>query len=132
MSDTFEAWWATQGARYSTGDHKERARHAYEAGARSAAPVDAGRAQWLDVLERPEPMTLEEVFGNLHNAVQAYDEWLRERGCAPSTPANGKFDAAVHPLLECAVCGALPGERCVSQSSRTFMATPHPERSTTP
>lgn len=50
MSDGFEAYWALQGARYSTGDHKERARHAYEAGARSAAPTDSGRAEWLNVI----------------------------------------------------------------------------------
>jgi hypothetical protein len=55
MNDNgFETYWALEGARYSTGDHKERARHAWEAALKTANVTPVSQGFWLDALEPQE------------------------------------------------------------------------------
>lgn len=50
MNDPFENYWQTVGCRYEAGsDHRERARHAYEAGRRSVAAP--GEVNWLEGID---------------------------------------------------------------------------------
>jgi TRAP-type uncharacterized transport system substrate-binding protein len=51
---SFECWWDLEGARYSTGDHKERARHAWEAALKTANVTPIAQGFWLDDLEQEE------------------------------------------------------------------------------
>ncbi len=51
MESEFENWWNLHGIRHEAGDHKERARHAYEAGKASVTkPIE--QDFWLDRLDR--------------------------------------------------------------------------------
>lgn len=60
MSDTpFESWWQTCGERYPARDHKDRARHAYEAGLRSG---EGG--------EKREPETCIHVWRHFSNGAR--------------------------------------------------------------
>ena len=52
MNDNgFETYWSLEGARFSTGDHKERARHAWDAALKAANVTPIAQGFWLDALE---------------------------------------------------------------------------------
>lgn len=53
--DTFEHYWHLTGSRYNAANHKERARHAYEAGKNDTTPPD--QDFWL---ERMTPENIKE------------------------------------------------------------------------